>query len=129
MKKVAFYGLKKHLRGKKSLIRLFEFLCFCLGIFMIFVLFCAFCTFFIFSCMWNLSVKKINKDVQTALITSFTLLIFYVNNPVIPFKNTDFGNLIHTPNINPKFNKRLSRFNVLCIGFHNIRYLFVNRRT
>ena len=62
--------LKKYLRGKKSLIRLFAFscfLCFCLV---------AFLCFWCFWCVHNLFAKnkKQNKEFKTPLITSFTLL-------------------------------------------------------
>ena len=40
-KRQRFYALKKHLRGRKSLIRLFAFLCFL----------CAFCAFCAFLCV------------------------------------------------------------------------------
>ena len=65
-KKAAFYALKKHLRRKKSLIRLFALLC-----------------FFCFLCVWNLFVKKKKKkEFKTALITSFTILL-----STVPFAN------------------------------------------
>ena len=62
---------KKHLRGKKSLTLLFEFLCFCLVVSL-----CFWC----FWCLWymrNLFVKKI-IEFKTALTTSFILLLFPV---------------------------------------------------
>ena len=56
---------KKHLRGKKSLIRLFVFLCFSLVVSL-----CFLC----FLCHQNLFVKK-KKKFKTALINSCTLLV------------------------------------------------------
>ena len=47
IKKAVFYALKKHLRGKKLLIHLFAFLCFCA---FAWLRFCAFCAFFCFLC-------------------------------------------------------------------------------
>ena len=58
--------LKKHLWGKKSLIRLVAFLCFCLGVFVLLVLLVRVKSF----------CKK-NKEFKTALITSFTLLLIF----------------------------------------------------
>ena len=57
-----FYALKKHLRGKKSLIRLFTFLCFLCFLF-----------FLCFWCVQKIFLKK--KEFKTALMTSFTLLL------------------------------------------------------
>ena len=57
-------GHKKDLRGKKSLICLFAFLCFCLGAFVPFV-----------PLLRVESFCKNNKEFKTALITSFTLLL------------------------------------------------------
>ena len=64
-KRQHFYALKKHLRGKKSLVRLFAFLCF--------LCFLCFLYFLCFLCLQNLFVK-INKKFKIALMTSFTLL-------------------------------------------------------
>ena len=57
---------KKHLRGKKSLIRLFVFLCFSLVVSL-----CFLC----FLCHQNLFVKKKKKKFKTARINSCTLLV------------------------------------------------------
>ena len=74
-KKAAFHALKKHLRRKKSLIRLFAVLCF--------LWFLCFLCFFCFLCVWNLFVKKKKKkEFKTALITSFTILL-----STVPFAN------------------------------------------
>ena len=79
-----FMLLKKHLWGKKSLIQLFAFLFFCLGVsvpvsafcflggfFVLFVLFVFFCDFSPF-CACEIFLKK---KLKTALITSFILLL------------------------------------------------------
>ena len=59
IKKAAFYAHKKHLRGKKSPIRLFAFLCFCLV-----ASWCFWC-FWYFWCVQSLFVKK--KEFKTTL--------------------------------------------------------------
>ena len=86
IKKPAFYTHKKHLREKKSFIRLFAFLCFLCFCAFAWLSLCAFCAFrsvaslyflcFLYFCLvtslclcrWNLFVKKI-KRFKTALIT------------------------------------------------------------
>ena len=90
IKKAAFYAHKKQLRGKKSFIHLFVFLCFlcfCASAWLRLCAFCAFCSvaslyFLCFLgfclvaslclCAWNLFVKKI-KRFKTALVTSFSI--------------------------------------------------------
>ena len=61
---------KKRLRGKKSLICLFMFLCFCLSVSVFFA------HFLLFGRVKSFRKKiKINKEFKNALITSFTLLL------------------------------------------------------
>ena len=67
-------ALKKHLRGKQSLIHLFAFLCFCLSVFVPFSAFYAFCAFWCFLVRTKPFRKK-NKEFKTALMTSFILLL------------------------------------------------------
>ena len=55
IKKAAFYAHKKHLRGKKSIIRLFTILCF-----LCFCLVASLC-FSCFLCVWDLFVKEIKS--------------------------------------------------------------------
>ena len=62
----AFYAHKIHLRGRKSLVRLFESLWF--------LCFLCFLRFLHFLCMWNLLFLK-KKRFKSALIPSFTILL------------------------------------------------------
>ena len=64
------YAHKKHLRGKKSLIRLFVFLYFSLSVLVLFVLLLG-CLFVL--CPWNLFVKKIRFKTAPMIIYITTL--------------------------------------------------------
>ena len=73
-KRQRFMLLKKHLRGRKSLIRLFAFLCF----------FCAFCAFYAFCAFLCLKQKnsifvciKTSKRKKIACLTFCTFCAFY----------------------------------------------------
>ena len=90
IKKAAFYALEKYL-GKK--ICLFAFLCFlylCLVVSLCFLCFClvaslyflCFLCFLCSLCVWNLFIKKI-KRFETAIMTSFTLLLIYAQISVL----------------------------------------------
>ena len=73
IKKAVFYALKKHLRGKKSLIHLFAFLCFlcfCLVAFL-----CFLCLFLLFVLFVSAKSFRKKKEFKIALMTSFTLLL------------------------------------------------------
>ena len=80
IKKAVFYGLKKHLREKSCLFTYFNFCAF-FSLFLVvslcFLCFClvAYLYFLCFLCVWNLFLKKIIKRFETALMTSFTLLL------------------------------------------------------
>ena len=69
-KKTMLYAHKKHLRGKKSLIRLFAFLYFSLSVLVLFVLLLG-CLFVL--CPWNLFVKKIRFKTAPMIIYITTL--------------------------------------------------------